>query len=180
MGKVVPLKAKAVRPVAVTGKPIRRNGAWILWMGTEGRKPKGHPPLTFGPRGGVRLAVNQVWVESHGSRLWVIRSIRKGSSHPSYPHLVELIPYYRGQYVQVLAEMTFRQTMKVWEAAIQFRSELDGKLHHAAKFDPQSPFSGVESARVYFGLDRFGNRVGGLSNLLKIARVVVSGRILKW
>jgi len=162
MGNVVPFKTQVARPVEVTGMPIRQRGVWILWVGTEGRKPRGHPPLTFGPRGGVLLAVNQVWVEDHGSMLWVLRSFKKGGRHPSYPHIVELVPYYQGRYARILAEMTFRQTMKVWEVAIQFRSELDGPLHHSAKFDPQSPFRGehaVESARKFFGLDRFGNRV---------------------
>ncbi len=156
MNKIIPLRPSLV------GRPVQRGEAWYLFLDTKGgKKPKGHPPLERGPRGKVLLAVNQVWVELHTGMLWVVRSIEKTRKHPSYPHDVGFTPYHKGHYQRILAEMTFRQTMQVWEDAIQFRIDLGVKVNYAARQDPKSPFRGrgaAESARAFFGIDEHGNR----------------------
>lgn len=160
MGIVIPFKK-----AAPFGRPVKRGSNWHLFLGPEGQHPRGHPPVSRGPRGKVLLAINQVWVESYSDMLWVVRGFKRirNRRYQSYQYDVELAPYYRGRQKKIIAESTFRGRMKVWEDAIQFRIDLCARVDYSAKNDPESPFRGrdnaVEAARKFFGVDRYGNRI---------------------
>jgi hypothetical protein len=94
--------------------------------------------------------------------LWVVRSFKVVRDHPSYPHNVELTPYYQGRSQRILAEMSFRQSMQVWEDAIEFSIQTNEKFIDASRNDPTSPFRGkptsAQDAQRFFGIDCHGNR----------------------
>lgn len=145
------------------GRPIKRDDGWYLFLGPDAKRPKGHPQLRRGPRGKAILDVGQVWVEIPTDMLWVVRSFWKGSAHPSYPHYVELTPYYRGRYQYILSEASLRKNMQVWEDAIGFSADLMARVEFAAHNDPTSPWKGRQSAgiaaRSFLGIDAQGNRL---------------------
>lgn len=112
-----------------------------------GARPKAHPRvIPRGPRGGVRLAVGQVWVEIHGEKLWVIRHLEPQASGR---YRVYLSLYQRDELSYKLSSLTVKQTMKIWdEAAVFFRStvELMTAFVQEQGGDPAK-------AAQYFGVD---------------------------
>jgi hypothetical protein len=127
----------------------------------NGGRPLGHPDLKRGPRGKVLLDENQVWVELHNQRLWVVAEKWKVRD-TFYPHNLFLLSY-RGSEVRVLAESGLRATMRVWDEWAEFSRECMEKFDYCAQHDPGSPWCGqpnaVELARNHFGLDAKGNRI---------------------
>ncbi len=127
----------------------------------HGQRPLGHPPVTHGPRGKVLLAENQVWVEIHNQRLWVVDEIWV-ARNTFYPHDVSLLAF-RGSEVRKLAETGLRATMRVWDEWAEFKRECMVKFDYCAQHDPSSPWCGqpnaADRAQTFFGLDAKGNRI---------------------
>ncbi len=172
MGEVLYL-SDYQRPSAVKIKPRRRRrrvkrrpkkaaGPW-RFADLQGRRPRGHSKIKYGPRGRVLMALDQVWVDGATQELWVVHDLvpvkhRKGSL---YPNDVLLIAY-RGTRFWKLAETTVRLTMRVWDQEAPAREELMQKLNYMSRHDPQSPWYGQKDAKrkaqKFFGLDARGNR----------------------
>ena len=121
-----------------------------------GKKPRGHTPPSYGPRGRVLMAKGQVWVEGHNQRLWVVskmvrRRQRKGSL---YPHDVTLAAY-RGAETRTMCEASVRLNMSVWDIHAADQARLMRRLENAAARGSH-PSCVVRS---FFGFDREGNRI---------------------
>jgi hypothetical protein len=140
--------------------PRPKDAPWI-YGDLRGQTPIGHTGAKLSPRGKVLLAEEQVWVEIHNDRLWVL--VEKWEVRKTfYPHNVLLFAY-RGSEVRMLAETGLRSTMRVWDEWAAFKQECMTKFDYCAQNDPASPWRGrpnaVELARNHFGLDAKGNRI---------------------
>jgi len=105
-------------------------------------RPVGHPLLKRGPRGKALLDRNQVWVEGHTNKLWVVMNYEDGLQYGTYTHRVWLRPYdareRRGEKrSRELSELTLRSIMRVWEDAFDSDPSLVEKLR-SAKIPPEA------------------------------------------
>lgn len=112
-----------------------------------GARPRAHPRIVpHGPRGGIRLAVGQVWVEIHGENLWVIRHLEPQAAGR---YRVCLSLYQRDEIGHDLSSLTLKQTMKIWdEAAAFFR----GTVEHMTAV-VQARGGDPAQAAKFFGVD---------------------------
>jgi hypothetical protein len=114
-----------------------------------GKTPRGHPKLMRGPRGGVKLAVGQVWVELGYDELWQIAKLEPG---PYEKLLVSLRPYRCRMVTRTISERTLRYGMMVWEDSLQHSRKAVGKLRTAIRNGEGKSLRGSAS---YFGIDLF-------------------------
>ncbi len=139
----------------------RAKGAPWRYGDLKGQTPLGHAGVKHGPRGKVLLIEDQVWVELHNERLWVVAE-KWVARETFYPHNVLLLAY-RGSEVRMMAETSLRSTMRVWDEWANFKQELMTKFDYCAMNDPNSPWRGrpdaLTLARKHFGLDAKGNRI---------------------
>lgn len=160
MGDVIPFIDPKEWPCNRPG--LRKSdGPWRT-IDLKGRRPVGHRPPTYGPRGGVLLAIDQVWVEYHSQELYVIKDLvyTRGTY---YSYDVVLAAYKQERVQRVLAEGTLRYTMQIWDQFEADRKERVEELCELAENDPESPWRGTgtagASALSFFGLDGDGYRI---------------------
>lgn len=82
-----------------------------------GKIPDGHAPLQKTPRGFLRLAHGQVWVERSNDRLWKVEKVvhyGKGG----LKRRITLIPYGSAILPIEMAEERLCRSMLVWDEAI--------------------------------------------------------------
>jgi hypothetical protein len=139
----------------------RKQGVPWTYADLKGQTPLRHAGVKFGPRGKVELVEDQVWVEIHNERLWVVAE-KWVARKTFYPHNVLLVAY-RGNEVRMLAESGLRNTMRVWDEWAKFKHDCMVKFNYCAQNDPSSPWRGDPSAQAlaqrFFGLDSQGNRI---------------------
>ncbi|MFZ1987633.1 MAG: hypothetical protein WAV21_01195 [Minisyncoccia bacterium] len=141
---------------------LRKRGEFWRAIDLKGKPPKGHLPPSYGPRGRVQIAINQVWVEGHTQKLYMVLGLVK-IRDTFYPHNVVFAAYKREHLQRQLAETTFRLTMKIWDVFESERKVLANKVGLVAEQDPEFPWKGdsVVGARAlnFFGLDSDGYRI---------------------
>lgn len=123
----------------------------------KGRRPRGHPEVRRGKRGGVLLDVGQVWVAGN-DELWIVVSFYDAGRSGTYKHNVKIKPFWRKgkRYTKMLSEQTFRSEMQVWDDHLASKAEFLEKLKRDA------PLHGYtfEGACAYLGIDpTTGNRI---------------------
>lgn len=160
MGEVIPFPDQSRWPSDRPGlrKP---NGPWRT-IDLKGRRPSGHPAPEYGPRGRVKLAIGQVWVECHSQELYVVKDLVDARCS-LYSYDVVLIAYKRERIQRVLAEATIRCTMQVWDRFESERRKRVSELCELAEYDPESPWRGTKTAGsralAFFGMDEDGYRI---------------------
>ncbi|MDB5264554.1 MAG: hypothetical protein JWN64_125 [Parcubacteria group bacterium] len=137
------------------------NGPWRA-IDLKGKPPEGHQSPSYGPRGKVLIATEQVWIEGHTQRVYVVVELIN-IRDTFYPHDVIFASYKDMSKRRRLAETTFRLSMKIWDVFEVERKPLVESVCVGAKHDPTSPWKGVPQASVYalnfFGLDNEGYRI---------------------
>lgn len=112
-----------------------------------GARPWGHPRvIPRGPRGGIQLAVGQVWVELHGETLWVIRHLEPQTGGR---YRVFLSLYQREEISYDLSSLTLKQTMKIWDEAAEFFRATVEHMAAVVRERGGDPAKAVQ----YFGVD---------------------------
>jgi hypothetical protein len=98
----------------------QEDGKWYYNFWTldelQGKRPRGHPRLDFGPRGGVLIAPRQVWVEIGSDELWVIEKISRRRDGKKLVYLKHYLT--RNEDPRRLTEATLRGAMLIYDEAI--------------------------------------------------------------
>ncbi len=118
----------------------------------QGKRPQGHPELRRSPRGKISLDLGQVWVELHTQDLYVIRGLSLRSDGKK--HNVSLSRYGRNEPERSLSETSLRQTMRVWEDAVELFAQCMKKVCKAIEDGEGKPFgmTNVDDAAEFFGV----------------------------
>lgn len=145
---VFPAEKARKTPRQLRPKPGRHGRSWQPYKFSDlaGGRPIGHPKqVPRGPRGGVQLAVGQVWVDLCTDELWVIRQLELRMNRFQV-HL----SYYRSlAVIKSISSVQVKGMMRIWDDAAQYFRDIARKLVGEAKSLGIDP---VKAAR-YFGID---------------------------